>query len=317
MQLVSSVFSLGMILSATLAAPVAPATSSSGEPLTVTRFVDSEATSYRWDEGWNKDFIIHSSCNNSQYNQIYAGLQEAKLLATHAKDHVLRFGNESDFFGKYFGNSSTAEVVGWYDGVVNGDKGKALFRCDNPDGNCANDGWAGHWRGENGTDETVICDFSYENRLYLSQVCSRGYTVANSKNTLYWASDLLHRIWHTSMGQGTVGHFADSYEDCLALAKDAPNEAVRNSDTLRFFALDVYAYDVAVPGVGCTGELENQSSESSASASSSAAASAATSESTTKTSSTSASSTTKETSSAKTLEEGHCHTHEGGEVHCV
>lgn len=277
----------------------APATTRDTTP-TVTKYVDSEATVYQWDEGWNKDFIIHSSCNNTQYNQLYAGLQEAKTLSLHAKNHVLRFGSESEFYNKYFGNSSTAEVIGWFDGIVDGEKHGLLFRCDNPDGNCANDGWAGHWRGENGTDETVICDMSYTTRLYLSQMCSRGYTVANSPNTLFWASDLLHRIWHTLVGQEAVGHYADSYEECLELAESSPQDAVRNSNSLRFFALDVYAYDVAVPGVGCTGEPDTADSSSAGTSSSADPTST----------------TVPSHSSSETSETEHCHTHADGEVHC-
>lgn len=289
----------------------APASVFSGLP-TVTKYVDSEATVYQWDEGWNKDFTIHSSCNDTQYNQIYAGLQEAKILAGHAKDHVLRFGNESEAFVKYFGNSSTAEVVGWFEQIVSSDKSGILFRCDNPDGNCENEGWAGHWRGENGTDETVICDLSYTTRLYLSQMCSQGYTVAGSKNTLFWASDLFHRIWHTGVaGQDVLGHYADSYEDCLTLAEEHPEQAVRNSNTLRFFSLEVYAYDVAVPGVGCAGSKPESSSSASSTASTSAPLSSA-----------SASATSANTSESveadltSTADES-CHTHADGEVHCV
>ena len=33
--------------------------------------------------------------------------------------------------------ASTAEPAGWYDRLVNGDKAGVLFRCDDPDQNCA------------------------------------------------------------------------------------------------------------------------------------------------------------------------------------
>lgn len=266
------------------------------DDVTVTKYVESQETGYDWAENWVKNFPIHKSCNDTQFNQLEQGLQETQMLAAHAKDHTLRFGNESKFFQKYFGDAKTGEVVGWYENVVSADKSDVLFRCDDIDGNCKLDGWAGHWRGENATNESVICDLSYTSRLFLSQMCSQGYTVSQSKNSVFWAGDLLHRIWHTdSMGQGVVGHYADTYDECLELAKQNISEAVRNSATLRFYALDVYAYDIALPGKGCTGKKENKSkSESNISLS------------------TTASKSTDESESGT-----ECHTHANGETHCV
>ena len=66
----------------------------------------------------------------------------------------------------------------------------------------------------------------------------------------------MHRIFHMpGFGENyTLDHYADGYENCTKLARDDPSKAARNSATLRLFALDVYAYDVAVPGIGCTGD---------------------------------------------------------------
>lgn len=136
--------------------------------------------------------------------------------------------------------------------------------------------WAGHWRGENATDETVICPLSYTTRWPLDGMCAYGYTVAGSEYNSFFASDLLHRLYHMpAMGEGVVEHYADGYGESLALARTSPQEAVRNSEGLILFALDVYAYDVAVPGEGCTGhatasaaaEAPNVTSEATATAS--------------------------------------------------
>lgn len=121
-------------------------------------------------------------------------------------------------------------------------------------------GWAGHYRGSNATSETVICDLSYELRRPLAGLCMHGYTVSQSKTNLYWASDLLHRLLHIpQLAEGVIDHYegGDDYEGVLELAKTKPEDAVRNSDTLQYFALEVYAHDVAVPGVGCVGEEEH------------------------------------------------------------
>ena len=115
-------------------------------------------------------------------------------------------------------------------------------------------GYAGHWRGENGTDETVICDLSYETRRSLSTMCGLGYTVSESETNTFWAADLLHRLYHVSaIGQGWIDHFADGYEEVVDLAKTNATLTTRDSETLQYFALEAYAYDISVPGVGCPG----------------------------------------------------------------
>lgn len=207
-------------------------------------------------------------------------------------------------------------------------------------------GWAGHWRGSNASDETVICEASYTSRWSLAGLCGYGYTVAGGELASYFASDLIHRLFHTDkIGEGTVFHYADTYDECLALAIENPDEAVRNAHTLQYFALDVYAFDIANPGQGCTGEPVAEETESSAT-SSAAVASSTASEASSSTDSVEASSTTDATStldapqsttasateSAKSVSEAseaslrpmpllttrqNCHTHAGGELHCI
>lgn len=123
-------------------------------------------------------------------------------------------------------------------------------------------GWAGHWRGENATDETVICQLSYNTRRPLSTMCAQGYTVSGSETNTFWAGDLLHRLYHMpAIGQGLIEHYADGYKDVLELAKGNKTESVHDSETLQYFALEAYAYDVAVPGVGCVGDEEAHSAD--------------------------------------------------------
>lgn len=89
----------------------------------------------------------------------------------------------------------------------------------------------------------------------------------------------MHRLYHTTkIGEGAAEHYADTYTECLELAKENLAEAVRNTHTLQYFALDVYAMEVALPGEGCTGapaKEETEDSHAAASASSVAATTAA------------------------------------------
>lgn len=135
-------------------------------------------------------------------------------------------------------------------------------------------GWAGHWRGSNATSETVICDLSYELRKPLEGMCMFGYNVANSATNFYWASDLLHRLLHVpKIGEGVVEHYGHEgkYPGVMELAKDNSTYAVRNSDTLQYFALEVYAHDIAVPGIGCAGTYTPTPTPSATAAATSAA----------------------------------------------
>lgn len=284
---------------------------------------------YDWSANWNPDIQIHQSCNRTQYLQLMNAWEETKELSKHARDHTSRFGNQSYIYKKYFGDAATAEVIGWFDNVVNQDKTTVLFRCDNPDGNCANEGWAGHWRGTNGSDETVICDLSYETRRSLKQLCSLGYDVSTGQNSVFWSADFLHRLWHTdTVGQSTVDHYADTYEECLELANESPEDAVRNSASLRLYALEVYAYDITLPGQGCSGDSDDEDEPligSSATRSTSGASSSASSnvESTTSVeesdldhSHTESTESTESVTGSQTTSQN-CHTHEGGETHCI
>lgn len=117
-------------------------------------------------------------------------------------------------------------------------------------------GWAGHWRGENATQETVICPLSFERRRYLDSVCGLGYTVAQSPLNTFWATDLLHRVFHVpQISEDLVAHFTEDYQEVVSLARTDPERSAFDSDALQYFAIDVYAFDVAAPGVGCTGDM--------------------------------------------------------------
>ena len=53
-----------------------------------------------------------------------------------------------------------------------------------------------------------------------------------------------------------VSHYAEDYPDVLELAETNSTYSARDSDTLQYFAIEAYAYDIAVPGEGCPGEYE-------------------------------------------------------------
>lgn len=129
---------LFLAISSTLASPARVPRQESATIPSTTAAPAPTATS--WDTGAVKSFPIHESCNRTEAAQINRGLSEAMTLVSHARDHILRWGNTSEIYQKYFGNASTGEPIGWFEKIANGDKAGVLFRCDNPDGNCQLEG---------------------------------------------------------------------------------------------------------------------------------------------------------------------------------
>jgi hypothetical protein len=88
--------------------------------------------------------------------------------------------------------------------------------------------------------------------------------VASSPLNTFWATDLLHRIFHVpKISEGIVSHYAEDYADVMELAQTEPEKSGIDSDTLQYFAIEVYAFDIAAPGVGCTGQLPEEDTASS------------------------------------------------------
>ncbi|KAG9604141.1 zincin, partial [Aureobasidium melanogenum] len=287
-----------LLISAALAVTATASPVLKNREVTTITISGTTATSYPQPAVDIQGFPIHSSCNGTERRQLEKALGDTIKIAQQAAQHIYTHGNESALYTKYFGQAPTAEVIGWYEKLVHGD----------------HDGWGGHWRGENATDETVICPLSYSTRQPLEALCANGYTVANGKLATYFAADLMHRLYHTTkIGEGAAEHYADTYTECLELAKENPAEAVRNTHTLQYFALDVYAMEIALPGEGCTGTPAEGSDDSHAAAPASSASSSVASAATTAAVSATASQSVSKTTSAGT----ECHTHAGGEIHCA
>lgn len=72
----------------------------------------------------------------------------------------------------------------------------------------------------------------------------------------------MHRVLHVpTVSEEIVEHYAGEYPEVLELAKTNSSYSGIDSNTLQYFAIDVWAYDIAAPGVGCTGEPEEKKTE--------------------------------------------------------
>ncbi|KAL0572651.1 Prenylated Rab acceptor protein 1 [Marasmius crinis-equi] len=176
---------------------------------------------------------IHESCNSTERSLLTKALQDTYAVAGAARDYVVEHGAD-DVYKRYFGNAPTFTVIGAFEHLLSGNKTGVLLRCDDIDQNCHQDGWNGHWRGTNATLETVICPLSYETRKPIEEFCQSGYTVTESSPSYYFATDLIHRLYHVpTINNNIISHYADEYADCLALAIRRPQQAVYNTHTLQ------------------------------------------------------------------------------------
>lgn len=109
---------LTALLAATTTVSGAPAAAAPGVVVTVTQTIPAPAaaaaTPWTWNAGGSTAWPLHASCNATERAQLTKGLDDAAALAAHARDHVLRFGRDSEHYRKYFGDAPTAMVVGWY-----------------------------------------------------------------------------------------------------------------------------------------------------------------------------------------------------------
>ncbi|WRT68180.1 uncharacterized protein IL334_005155 [Kwoniella shivajii] len=229
-------------------------------------------------KAYKTDVTIHESCNTTQRRMLEKALSDTWEVATFAQEYVYTNGPEDPVFQKYFGTEKGAysTVLGVWESFLTSNKEGVLLRCDNIDGNCGQVGWRGHWRGDNATLETVICDASYTDRFYNEYFCMNGYTVAGSPLGTHWSIDLIHRMFHVpTVTNELVGHYSEDYASALELAEHNSTYSPMDSDALQAFAA------LAKGGDSCIGTApeadhshDTATSTSAAAASSSTAASA-------------------------------------------
>lgn len=142
---------------------------------------------------YSADVELHSSCNATQQRMLKQALGEMNEVTSFAIEYLEHNGAQDEVFTTYFGTEPEAypTVIGAYKALLSANKKGALIRCDDPDGNCHQDGWRGHYRGQNATTETVICDSSYTDRLFNSAFCMFGFQLAKDKPSTYWSIDLM------------------------------------------------------------------------------------------------------------------------------
>jgi len=252
---------------------------------------------------YTQDITIHSSCNVSETRMLQAALSDAFEIATFAQEYIITNGPQDPVFQTYFGNQSDAysRVLGVWESLLTSNKEGVLLRCDDIDGNCHQAGWRGHWRGENASSETVICDASYTDRKYNEAFCMYGYELVNTAPSYYWGIDLIHRLFHVpQVTNSAVEHYADDYESVIELAEHNSTYSPVDSDALQWFAAHVYAIEVAQGGQQCIGTFTDPHDHTSSSPTATASTSVSSGMSTTSTSSAAA----------------ECHTHSDGVVHC-
>lgn len=136
----SSIMRSQVLLGAALAVTAAASPVIKNREVTTVTVSGATATTYPQPAVEIQGFPIHPSCNNTERIQLEKALGDTIKIAQQAAQHIYAHGNESEIYSKYFGQAPTAEVIGWYEKLIYGDHEGVLFRCDDIDGNCHQEG---------------------------------------------------------------------------------------------------------------------------------------------------------------------------------
>ncbi|GAA6032235.1 hypothetical protein JCM8097_007137 [Rhodosporidiobolus ruineniae] len=210
-----------------------------------------------WSAGAHKGYSVSSTCTFDERRAIGDGLDEALELAAQARDHLRRYGNDT-IFNAWFGSETDPNLLlGLYDRLVDGDKTGITFRCDDVDDEC-NGKYGiipGYFRAT-AKDETVVCPTYYLAKPRLEETCVNRWTLANNGSELTQGAWFMHRLLHLPTGSGgRLSDVVDTVGAALELAQGVNHtQAAYSIHTVQYYALDVYAYDILAPGVGCRGD---------------------------------------------------------------
>ncbi|ODN93443.1 hypothetical protein L198_05308 [Cryptococcus wingfieldii CBS 7118] len=188
---------------------------------------------------YTSDIEVHSICNATQRRMLQKALSDTYEVTSFAKEYITTNGGDDPIFQQYFGTDtgSYTQVIGIWDAFLPSNKEGVLLRCDNPDGNCGQEGWRGHWGGDNATSETVICDLSYTDRLFNENFFMFGYSSARNLRLFGLSVSCDHRFFHVpAVTNGKVDHYAEDYTGILELAEHNSTYAAVDSNALQYFA---------------------------------------------------------------------------------
>ncbi|WRT64462.1 uncharacterized protein IL334_001394 [Kwoniella shivajii] len=258
----SSALFLGLPLLA-IASPVARSTTS--ESLSIDPLSALKPNTTLWSAGASNTFSVWgNSCNTTQLELIGEGLAQTFKLVEHGRDHLRRYGNDS-YFQRWFGKTNDPNTLqGLFDRIVSGDKGNVSFTCDDIDNTC--NGKYGIIPGyfSSSTPElTVVCPTYYLSKFPMDELCTRGNTITSQGSESTDGSWFLHRLLHLPIASGgLLKDVVDSAHDAVELAKGVnATQSIHNIHSIQYYALDVYASDILLPGEGCLGDTSVQVSE--------------------------------------------------------
>lgn len=205
-----------------------------------------------WDFDFEGNYFVNGTCSSDNGRLVVSALAQAVNVAEHARKHLLRYRNSSDAFKRYFGTSPAACPLGVYDLISNGDNSDISFTCEDLDNKCNSTSSGFYFHNET---ETVICPAALGDRISNYNICSSGFTIAQYSAARTWAGQFLIQILDTPTIGAGLEERANSYREATNLAKVDPEKATKNKMSLIYFALDVWAFDIANPGIGCTGNI--------------------------------------------------------------
>ncbi|GAA5832459.1 hypothetical protein JCM11251_006461 [Rhodosporidiobolus azoricus] len=193
-----------------------------------------------WYAGAHKAYTAHPSCNATEKRLIGDGLDEALMLAGQARAHLRRYGDDR-ILKACFGNQTDPNLLLglWEYGVI-----------------------PGYFRSET-KDETVVCRTYYLAQPRLEDKCAFDQTLVKNGSELTQGAWFMHRLLHTlTASGGRMSDVVDTVEEALELAQGVNRtQAAYSIHTVQYYALDVYAYDILLPGQGCRGNVSSAVSD--------------------------------------------------------
>ncbi|KAI5478172.1 hypothetical protein MNV49_005339 [Pseudohyphozyma bogoriensis] len=216
------------------------------------------ATPSHWSAGGSNNYTADDSCDITQKRLIGDGLSEALTLLDHARAHLRRFGNDTiftDWFGK---DADPNTALGLYDRLVDGDKSNLVFRCDDVSNLCNSSTYGvipGYFVPTD-KDQTVVCPTYFNKKPELQNMCNQGQTLVKNGSELTQGAWFVHRLLHTPTASGgRLSDVVDTVAEALELAAGVnQTQALYSIHSVQYYALDTYAFDILLPGVGCRGD---------------------------------------------------------------
>ncbi|RSH89108.1 hypothetical protein EHS25_002774 [Saitozyma podzolica] len=223
-----------------------------------------EPNTTAWSAGARDSYSVWgSSCNTTQLVKVSPRLSSSLRMRGTTSGGLATIPCN---FQRWFGTTNHPnQIQGLFDRIVAGDKGNISFTCDDLDSECNGQyGVIPGYFSPSTPELTVVCPTFFLSKNPLDQLCTRGQTISSQGSESTDGSWFLHRLLHlpTATGGG-LSDVVDTSHEAVELARGVnASQTVKSIHSIQYYALDVYAADLLLPGEGCLGDTSVEVSSS-------------------------------------------------------